>query len=109
LVKAYHRKYHRERPDIYRNSILKAKYGIGIAEFDQMHINQGGVCAICGQPEKSVDRRTKLSRNLSVDHCHNKGHVRGLLCGTCNPGLGHFKHDEGLLMKAIEYLRKTAK
>ena len=106
---AYQKKYKARKPEIYRNAILKTKYGIGISEYEQMHIDQGGVCAICGKPETAADRRTKVTRKLSVDHCHNEGHVRGLLCGKCNPGIGLFMHDEGLLMKAIEYLQRTSR
>jgi len=108
-VNSYHRAYKKRRPEIYRNAILKTKYGIGIAEYEKMFSDQGGVCGICGNPETSTDSRTKAVRNLAVDHCHDEGHVRGLLCGKCNSGIGLFMHDEGLLMKAVTYLRKTTK
>ena len=59
---------------------------------------QGGGCAICGI---TVDPTHK---QLSVDHCHNSGKVRGLLCTLCNTALGSFKDDPELLQKAINYV-----
>ena len=55
---------------------------------------QKGKCAICNQEmEKPY-----------VDHCHNTKKIRGLLCVNCNFGLGSFKDNPKLLMKAIKYL-----
>jgi hypothetical protein len=55
---------------------------------------QGGVCAICGVvPQRPV-----------VDHCHNTGKVRGILCDTCNRCMGLLKDDPDLLMSAAAYL-----
>ena len=58
-----------------------------------------GVCDICGNPESS--KRFLLS----VDHNHKTNKIRGLLCGSCNKGLGGFKDDASLLQKAIIYLK----
>lgn len=76
-------------------------YGIEPNEYDWMFTTQGGVCAICRKPE--------IGKNLAIDHCHDKGHVRGLLCGSCNNGLGRFRHDPNLLLNAISYLRMSMK
>ena len=54
-----------------------------LAEYEQMLVQQGGECAICGQKDKSF--------NLAVDHCHGTKRIRGLLCSQCNVGLGSFK------------------
>ena len=57
---------------------------------------QGGVCAICGvRPNK---------KRLALDHCHKTDKLRGLLCDTCNRGLGMFHDDPLRLYAAIEYL-----
>jgi hypothetical protein len=45
-------------------------------------------------------------RLLAVDHCHEGGEVRGLLCGRCNMAIGRFEHDPHLLQAAIDYLAK---
>jgi len=63
--------------------------------------HQRGVCAICGRagsPERGI---------LDVDHCHDTGVVRGLLCTLCNRGLGQFKDDLGLVEKAAAYLKRS--
>lgn len=63
---------------------------------------QGGVCAICGEKPKNG--------RLAIDHIHGTSKVRGLLCSSCNTGLGHFKDDPERLASAIVYLkRKKAK
>jgi hypothetical protein len=80
-----------------RKRSLKNRYGLSVADYEAMLAAQGGVCAICGQPDST-------GRRLSVDHDHNTGAVRGLLCSHCNRGIGHFKDSTTLLARAIEYL-----
>ena len=63
-------------------------------EFRELLVSQGGLCKICGD-----------SGNLCIDHDHQTGEVRGLLCGLCNSGLGMFRDNLAHLSKAIEYLR----
>lgn len=69
-----------------RNSHLRKKYGISLEDYDAMHDEQRGVCAICGNEESQ-------NRHLSVDHDHETGRVRGLLCGSCNTKLGWFERN----------------
>jgi hypothetical protein len=77
-----------------RNGKLLSRYGITQEQYEEMYEAQQGICPICcGWFEK-----------LFVDHCHDTGKVRALLCGMCNPGLGFFKDDVELLKRAIEYL-----
>lgn len=84
-------------PERYRNSTLMRKYGIGIIEFEKMLEAQGGACAICRGQESE-------SRPLSVDHDHDTGKVRGLLCQKCNRGLGLFGDNVSNLASAFLYL-----
>ncbi len=84
-----------------RAGSLKKLYGISVADYDRMLAEQNGVCAIC----KKVSRDGKT---LVVDHDHDTGKVRALLCSTCNPGLGFFDHSPELLREAIEYLARHA-
>jgi hypothetical protein len=83
----------------------KEKYGISGQEYLEMWNAQGGVCAICGNAEMKIHRGTLAF--LSVDHNHQNGKVRGLLCSTCNAGLGAFRDDRELIAKALDYLHSN--
>lgn len=87
-------------PDYDRRQNLRRKYGITPEEFDALLDVQGGRCAICGSdiPKHNGGR-------FVVDHDHETGAVRGLLCGPCNSGLGSFGDDPERLTKAVDYLR----
>lgn len=78
---------------------LKRKYGISLSEFKDLMLKQGGVCAICYQPE--------VGQALSVDHSHKTGKIRGLLCDTCNTTLGKFKDNADRFISAAVYLAKN--
>ena len=72
---------------------------------------QGGRCAICGVQKEAWHPRAGTGgrvRFLVVDHSHVGGHVRGLLCGHCNRGLGHFKDNPSVMLAAAEYIRRDA-
>lgn len=82
-----------------RERHLRDEHGITENEFQQMLIAQEGVCYICkGTP--------KGNANFHIDHNHDSGDIRGLLCHNCNIGLGHFKDDPDLLYAGIKYLMK---
>ncbi len=85
------------KPQLDRQASKSYKYGITADEFKQMFETQQGKCSICSEEPKT-------KRGLHVDHDHETGKVRGLLCHGCNVALGSFK-DVTLLNKAIEYLR----
>jgi len=86
--------------DAKREYALKDNYGIGFQQYEEMLRQQDGKCAICG----AVAADTRGSR-LHVDHCHQTGAVRGLLCSSCNLGLGKFGDCSGRLERAALYLR----
>jgi len=93
---------------IRRKSLLKTRYGLTTEGHDLMFENQKYVCAICGLPEKTI-RNGKLLP-LGVDHNHNTGGVRGLLCQSCNRAIGMLKVDRvGVqnLQMAIKYILET--
>lgn len=83
------------------NSRLRV-YGITAAEYVALDAAQDGLCAICAQPETMTYRGTV--KQLSVDHDHETGKVRGLLCAACNFALGKFRDDPALLRSAADYL-----
>lgn len=103
-------KYEANRQDIL-DAQRFATYGITREQYDEMHRQQGGVCACCGQPERTLNRRGEV-RALAVDHDHSccPGKrscgrcVRGLLCHSCNIGLGVLGDSPEMLMKAVAYL-----
>ena len=78
---------------------LLSKYGISDTEYNEILKSQNDVCAICFK--KETRNRTK---NLSIDHCHKTGKVRGLLCAKCNSALGHFEDNIENMKNAINYL-----
>jgi hypothetical protein len=75
---------------------IRRKYGITQEDYEELFAAQDGVCAICGKEESNG--------KLSVDHDHETGDVRGLLCRLCNLGLSYWKDDPGLLLSASQYL-----
>lgn len=81
------------------------RYGITDDQYQAMVEVQEGLCAICAQPPTPVKGRTL---RLHIDHDHDTGEVRGLLCGLCNQGLGQFKDDPARLVAAADYLLKRA-
>lgn len=87
-VREHRRKYNRNT----RKYLKRAPTNIYIYLFDK----QNGVCAICGV--KPQDKR------LAVDHCHQSGEIRGLLCSNCNLGIGLLQDNPMLLTKAADYL-----
>jgi len=94
-AKAAAKKYRRS-PEAQREYELQYYYGISKKEYDALAEAQDNKCAICGEhPEK----------HLAVDHCHRSGVIRGLLCRTCNSGIGLLKDDPRIVSNAAYYLR----
>jgi hypothetical protein len=78
-----------------RHYHLKQRYGIGAAEVDELIREQGGLCVVCGEREAK-----------QVDHDHETGAVRGILCLLCNAAMGAFHDDPALIRRAIGYVRE---
>ena len=87
-----------------KNSRREYKYGITQDQYNKMFIEQNGLCKICKKPETFINYTSKKIQLLSVDHDHQTGKVRGLLCNSCNNGLGHFKDNPQILLNAANYL-----
>jgi hypothetical protein len=73
--------------------------------YKELFEKQNGLCAICGK-EETHTFKGKI-KQLSIDHDHKTGEVRGLLCNKCNTGLGGFMDNVEFLLKAIQYLKVT--
>ena len=78
---------------------LRRQYGISLTQYEQMSIDQEGRCLICRTSKHD------LKKGLVVDHDHETSRVRGLLCNSCNRGLGFFKDSLTLLYNALNYLK----
>lgn len=90
----------REKSPHVRHAHQLRRFGLTLADYNRMLAEQNGCCAICRNPQ--ADKRTK---RYHVDHCHATGRVRGLLCSSCNLGLGKFHDDAERLERAVVYLR----
>lgn len=80
---------------------LRTRYGLSKEQYSNFLVIQNYVCAICQNPEVP-----SYKKRLSVDHDHNTGQVRGLLCHACNTALGKFKDSLELLESAVQYLKR---
>lgn len=86
---------------------LQRYYGLSLETFSLMLAAQNGVCAICKQPE-TAKSSWGGSKELSVDHNHENGEIRGLLCSRCNHVIGQCREDREILIAAVAYLDKYA-
>jgi len=84
-----------QTPEYRRDAHYKRTYGITLGNYNALFKKQKGSCKICN---------SKTEGNLYVDHNHNTGVIRGLLCHKCNVGLGLFNDDTDVMLKAIAYL-----
>lgn len=73
------------------------RYGISLENYLLLLLEQKGCCKICKK------HRTEFNVELAVDHDHETGRIRGLLCFKCNVGLGYFHHDADIIRAAIDY------
>jgi hypothetical protein len=91
-------------------SKIKRLYGLTEEKYNEMLEKQGGACAIC-KSTVSWSRNYKHKKNGSsrfmVDHCHETGRVRGLLCTRCNRALGLLGDSRELFLRAVEYLHQA--
>lgn len=84
-----------------KDLLLKKTYGISLDDYNRMLEEVDHSCQICG---KHTDEQTKM---LAVDHCHDTGAVRGLLCDNCNRGMGLLKDSIEVLESAVKYLKMS--
>lgn len=99
--RAYRAEY-RNRPErrrAMRDLYYRRTYGMTADEVDALLAAQGGGCAICGD-------RPARAASMHLDHDHAGGRVRAILCLSCNQGLGKFRDDPAILLRAIVYLRQ---
>ena len=93
------KKRYSKAPEVHRAYLYKKKYGVTLQEYDELLAEQNGCCKICGTDTPNGQGR------FVIDHNHVTGEVRGLLCSTCNTGLGNFYDNPDHLIKAAHYLK----
>jgi hypothetical protein len=99
----------RPRPEYRYWSKIKAKYGLTEDQFKSLFEKQGSGCAICASPTPRGRLRSgEAARRFVVDHCHQTGRVRGILCNPCNSGIGILGDDPQRLRRALTYLESPS-
>ena len=102
---AHGRAYGRTQPTYWRRANVK-RYGITLEQFDALLAAQKYRCACCGTKKPGA-------KGWHIDHDHDTGQVRGILCGSCNGGLGLFNDSPKRLRAALHYVQtgvaRTAK
>jgi hypothetical protein len=96
--KKLHQRKRQKTPSGRRRERLQRIYRLTPEQVESMITEQGDVCWICR-------RLFGMDLRPQIDHCHESGAVRGILCGDCNTGLGRFKDNIELMTRAIEYLQ----
>ena len=93
--------------DYMRVWLLKKNYGITAEEYHALYDSQEGRCAVCQDEVPNLLKYDGDGRRVvALDHCHDSGRIRGILCRDCNVGLGTFRDDPNRLRSAIEYLTR---
>ena len=82
-----------------KDKYLKKKYGISLEEYNSKLAEQKDCCAMCGK------HKSNFKRSLHVDHCHQTGHVRALVCYYCNHQLIR-RHNADTAFKLNQYFQK---
>ncbi len=85
------------------------RFGIDEYKLEDLLLRSDYKCAICGNPETNIDKRTGKVYELCIDHDHQTGEVRGVLCCSCNAAIGYFKDNIEIMQKATEYLQASQK
>lgn len=92
--RGYYKEYNVRNRRHIKECKLKRKYGITLEEYEDMVKAQDSKCCLC----------RKFEEGLHIDHCRESGKVRGLLCGSCNRGIGLLKHNPNILRRAADYV-----
>jgi hypothetical protein len=89
--------------EINRRAKYKAKYGLTVDDYDVLFAKQGGKCALCGIDNTGREN----AKHFAIDHCHDTGVIRGLLCSPCNTALGLMKDNVDTMYNAIGYVLES--
>lgn len=95
----------RQNPEGVMDRQYQRYYGLTLSEYEAMVAARGGLCDICHRPE-TMTQKGNVKR-LSVDHDHDTGAVRGLLCSACNRALGFLGDDPERVAEAAAYIARS--
>lgn len=104
LIKRWAKANPQKRALTYRKNQIKRRYGITYNEYLEMILKQGNKCKIC----EFQFTNDKMGGKPFIDHCHNTGKVRGILCHSCNIAIGNLKDSVELMEKAIQYIKENS-
>ncbi len=90
-----------------RKNNLKKLYGITPEQYIEILLSQNGVCRGCLKPETAIDKRYGKIKSMAVDHDHETGKVRGLLCTACNQAIGHMHDSSEVAFRLALYLKEN--
>lgn len=91
-------------PGSERTRELRRRFGLTVEDYDAMLEKCAGKCSICRQPETAYTARGGSARRLAIDHNHQTGQIRGLLCFRCNSAIGKIDENLDLLDAMRAYL-----
>lgn len=98
-VKSYRKKV---EPEQIRQYIIKREYNLSWEEYQKLYVEFKGLCGICAKPLSLI--KTNSEHTAHIDHDHLTGKVRGILCRSCNRGIGYLNDSPERLQKAATYL-----
>lgn len=101
---SHKREHYRQNSSRWRKNKIRS-YGISVEDYNRMLHEQSGCCAACGNPETRVRSGQLIA--LAIDHCHESGRVRGLLCGACNTSLGLLRDDPERIRRLADYIESS--
>jgi hypothetical protein len=101
---AYQREWTRKNPRKLKEYNLRWRYGLTLEEFDAIIASQNDACAVCFRPFNHDPQK----RDIVVDHNHDTGQMRGIVCAKCNAILGRVDRDVEILKRAVAYLERVA-
>lgn len=100
-AKTTRKRWRKNNPEKMRSNHLKREYNISLEGYNKILQDQENKCAICNIHKDDLGGGRV---NLDVDHCHETGKIRGLLCPNCNKALGLLKDNINIVQKMTEYL-----
>lgn len=99
----------KDNPDKHKSYNLKRDYGITVEYYNELLKKQNFSCASCGISTTELENNSQWKRHhkLVVDHCHETGLIRGLLCNNCNTALGMVKESLAVLEGLKQYVKNV--